>query len=207
MDENSSGSFTGFDFASADDKCFAFDYNHSGKMDHLVLYRPGAGIFVVVKNDGAGKMVTVFTSVGGVAGFDLMNKVDLHREVFGIDAVLAWGMEMELSQGKLLLTKGDGAIGNDLEGSSQVGDLGSLRRVGESLLECSTGDNLRVGRVNVDGRLSCAYGTVQVGRSQTMPVERTLKILEKNGGIFIKLGQHLVCFYHGPASPREKGQS
>lgn len=23
--------------------------------------------------------------------------------------------------------------------------------------------------------------------------ERTLKVLEKNGGIFIKLGQHLVC--------------
>lgn len=28
--------------------------------------------------------------------------------------------------------------------------------------------------------------------------ERTLKVLEKNGGIFIKLGQHLVNYYPPP---------
>lgn len=37
------GALGGYDLASPADRAFAFDYDHSGKLDHLVLYRPGEG--------------------------------------------------------------------------------------------------------------------------------------------------------------------
>jgi hypothetical protein len=33
----------GYDLKSWHDQAFAFDYEHSGKLDHIVLYRPGQG--------------------------------------------------------------------------------------------------------------------------------------------------------------------
>jgi hypothetical protein len=33
----------GYDLRSAADRVFAFDYNRSGKQDHLCLYRPSTG--------------------------------------------------------------------------------------------------------------------------------------------------------------------
>jgi len=47
----------------AADQLFAFDYDHSGKPDHLVLYRPGAGSAVILKNTG-GTFVPVYASHG-----------------------------------------------------------------------------------------------------------------------------------------------
>jgi hypothetical protein len=32
------------------DKIFAYDYEHSGKLDYLVAYRPGSGIIWILKN-------------------------------------------------------------------------------------------------------------------------------------------------------------
>jgi hypothetical protein len=39
----------GYDLVSANDRAFAFDYDHTGKLDHLVLYRPGAGIVHITR--------------------------------------------------------------------------------------------------------------------------------------------------------------
>jgi len=33
----------GYDLQSTADRAFAFDYDGSGKLDHLALYRPGTG--------------------------------------------------------------------------------------------------------------------------------------------------------------------
>jgi hypothetical protein len=33
----------GYDLRRASDRVFAFDYNSNGRLDHLVLYRPGTG--------------------------------------------------------------------------------------------------------------------------------------------------------------------
>lgn len=42
----------GFDLARPGDQVFAFDYDSSGKLDHLVLYRPGAGTIWILRNAG-----------------------------------------------------------------------------------------------------------------------------------------------------------
>jgi len=39
----------GYDLKSSNDKAFAFDYNHSGKLDHVVLYRPNTGTIWILK--------------------------------------------------------------------------------------------------------------------------------------------------------------
>jgi hypothetical protein len=76
--KNTGGNFTpvyagggigGYDLKSPNDRAFAFDYDHSGKLDHLLLYRPGSGLVSVLKNSGG-----IFTSVSegvGVGGYDL----------------------------------------------------------------------------------------------------------------------------------------
>lgn len=68
----------GYDLGSPADQAFAFDFDHSGKLDHLVLYRPGAGAIFIVKNNGG-----VFTPVyaqgdpgGGIGGYDLLSPAD-----------------------------------------------------------------------------------------------------------------------------------
>ncbi|GHO90307.1 hypothetical protein KSF_003550 [Reticulibacter mediterranei] len=71
----------GYDLKSSDDRMFAFDYEHSGKLDYLVLYRPGAGTIYIVKNDN-GTFRNVFTSGSGIGGYDL--KVSSDR-VFAFD--------------------------------------------------------------------------------------------------------------------------
>lgn len=39
----------GYDLKSPDDKVFAFDYDSSGKLDHLVLYTPGTGTIWILQ--------------------------------------------------------------------------------------------------------------------------------------------------------------
>jgi len=50
----------GYDLSSPADRAFAFDYNGIGKLDHLMLYRPSSGLFVVVKKDDQGTFSRVF---------------------------------------------------------------------------------------------------------------------------------------------------
>jgi len=89
--KNSSGNFTPvyaqgdpgrgigcYDLKSPADRAFAFDYDSSGKLDHLVLYRPGTGTLWILKNNGRN-----FTSVyaqgdpgRGISGYDLKSRAD-----------------------------------------------------------------------------------------------------------------------------------
>lgn len=39
----------GYDLKSSADIAFAFDYDSSGKLDHLALYRPGTGTIWIVR--------------------------------------------------------------------------------------------------------------------------------------------------------------
>lgn len=83
--ENSNGMFypvyssaTGigdYDLRSTADRIITFDYDGSGKYDHLVLYRPGTGSVFIVKNDG-GEFSPVFNSDSGIGGYDLKSPND-----------------------------------------------------------------------------------------------------------------------------------
>ena len=68
----------GYDLVSQNDRAFAFDYNSSGKLDHMVLYRPGTGIIHVVEH--AGKFTTVYPGKGDplktIGGYDLASFAD-----------------------------------------------------------------------------------------------------------------------------------
>lgn len=66
----------GFDLKSTADRVLAFDWNHSGKQDHLVLYRPGTGIVFVVQRGSGNTFAPVFASVGGIGGYDLLSPND-----------------------------------------------------------------------------------------------------------------------------------
>jgi hypothetical protein len=95
--KNSAGRFTpvyqqggpgsgvgGFDLKSAADRAFAFDYDGSGKLDHLVLYRPGTGTIWILKND-AGTFTPVYQQGdpgSGIGGYDLKSSADV---AFGFD--------------------------------------------------------------------------------------------------------------------------
>jgi hypothetical protein len=72
------GGIAGYDLAAEADRMVAFDYNSSGRLDHLVLYRPGTGTIWILRNNGG-----AFTPVyqrgdpgDGIGGFNLANPVD-----------------------------------------------------------------------------------------------------------------------------------
>src|SRR5439155_1617316 len=69
----------GYDLSDPRDLAFAFDFDGTGKLDHLVLYRPGAEIGSVVKTS-AGTFAPVFetsASGAGIGGYDLSDPRDL----------------------------------------------------------------------------------------------------------------------------------
>jgi hypothetical protein len=70
-----------YDLRSTADRAFAFDYDGSGKLDHLVLYRPGTGSFCIVKKNSG--ISAPFSSVyheidpgHGIGGCDLKSTAD-----------------------------------------------------------------------------------------------------------------------------------
>jgi hypothetical protein len=68
----------GYDLADPSDRAFAFDYDGSGKLDHLVLYRPGQGTIWILKNN-AGTFSSVFAEGApgtGISGYDLAARAD-----------------------------------------------------------------------------------------------------------------------------------
>jgi hypothetical protein len=69
----------GYDLKSAADQAFAFDYDSSGKLDHIVLYRPGTGAIFILKNSG-GNFTPVIPPQGdpgnGIGGYDLKSPAD-----------------------------------------------------------------------------------------------------------------------------------
>ena len=74
----------GYDLRSPADQVFAFDYDGSGKLDHLALYRPGTGTIWILKNTG-GNFTPVYHQGdpgSGIGGYDLRSPAD---QVFAFD--------------------------------------------------------------------------------------------------------------------------
>jgi hypothetical protein len=74
----------GYDLKSPADRAFAFDYNGSGKLDHLALYRPGTGTIWILKNSN-GNFSPVYHQGdpgNGIGGYDLKSPAD---RVFAFD--------------------------------------------------------------------------------------------------------------------------
>lgn len=71
-----------YDLASPADKIFAFDYEGTGKLNYLVCYRPGSGFIRIVRNYGGGVYASVFSSNGGIGGYDLGSTAD---RIFAFD--------------------------------------------------------------------------------------------------------------------------
>jgi len=65
---------TNYDLADPRDRAFAYDYNSNGKLDHLVLYRPGATDCRIFRND-AGTFTPVYSG-SGIGGYDLWGATD-----------------------------------------------------------------------------------------------------------------------------------
>ena len=65
-----------YDLASTLDRIVPFDYDHSGKLDHLLLYRPGSHIVYIVKHAADGSFTPVFASHSGIGGYDLAQPAD-----------------------------------------------------------------------------------------------------------------------------------
>jgi hypothetical protein len=69
----------GYDLKSPADQVFAFDYNSSGKMDHLVLYRPGTGAIFILKNNNDGTFKSRYSEIDpgrGIGDYDLKSSYD-----------------------------------------------------------------------------------------------------------------------------------
>jgi hypothetical protein len=68
----------GYDLKSSLDRAFAFDYDSSGKLDHLVLYRPGTGTIWILRNS-AGAFTPVYAQGdpgNGIGNYDLKSGAD-----------------------------------------------------------------------------------------------------------------------------------
>jgi len=68
----------GYDLAASNDQVFPFDYDGSGKLDHLVLYRPGSGTIWILRNQG-GQFTLVYAAGApgnGIGGYDLASPSD-----------------------------------------------------------------------------------------------------------------------------------
>jgi len=70
----------GFDLRSPNDRMLALDYEGSGKLDHLLLYRPGVGVASIVKNAN-GTFRPVYQAQG-LAGYDIMS---IHDRALAFD--------------------------------------------------------------------------------------------------------------------------
>ena len=114
---SSSGGIVDFEFKDPNDRAFAFDYEGTGKLDHLVLYRPGTGKIAIVKHPpGTTEFTSVYSSLGGIGDYDLKDKADrifafdyegtgkldhlvLHRPGTGVMWILRNNHQLWLSQG------------------------------------------------------------------------------------------------------------
>jgi hypothetical protein len=73
---NSATGIGSYDLAETRDQVVPFDYDHSGKLDHLVAYRPGTGIVHLVKHNADDTYTTIFASTDGIGGYNLLSEAD-----------------------------------------------------------------------------------------------------------------------------------
>src|SRR6516165_1666790 len=68
----------GFDLMRPSNRAFAFDYDGTGKLDHLVLYRPGTGTIWILKNSGGAfsPMYHQGDPGTGIGGYDVKSPAD-----------------------------------------------------------------------------------------------------------------------------------
>ncbi|KAJ7114504.1 hypothetical protein C8R44DRAFT_531361, partial [Mycena epipterygia] len=74
----------GYDLRSTANCAFAFDYDHSGKLDHLALYHPGTGTISILRNNN-GHFTPVYHQGDpgiGIGGYNLKSTADC---VFALD--------------------------------------------------------------------------------------------------------------------------
>jgi hypothetical protein len=74
----------GYDLKSPHDQVFAFDYDHSGKLDHLLLYRPGTGTLSILKNTG-GTFTPISLNIAPGSGLDTHDPPSAANQVFAFD--------------------------------------------------------------------------------------------------------------------------
>jgi len=105
----------GYDLRSGADRSFAFDYEHSGKRDYVVLYRPGRGAIFIIKNNG-GIFSPVYAQGDeglGIALYNLMSGAD---RLFAFDYEHSGKMDYIVSYrpgtGTLWILKNTGGIFN-----------------------------------------------------------------------------------------------
>lgn len=64
----------------------AFDYDGSGNLDHLVLYRPGNGAIYILRKNSGNFMPPLYAAAGdpgpGIGGYDLQRRGD---RIFAFD--------------------------------------------------------------------------------------------------------------------------
>jgi len=65
----------GYDMASTADQAFAWDAMGTGKMDHIIACRPGAGTFALLEHS-RGTFNIVSVSASGIGGIDFHNSLD-----------------------------------------------------------------------------------------------------------------------------------
>jgi hypothetical protein len=68
----------GYDLGAPEDQTFGFDYDGSGKLDHLVVYRPGTGTIWILKNS-AGAFAPLYQQGDpgiGIGGYNLKSTAD-----------------------------------------------------------------------------------------------------------------------------------
>jgi uncharacterized protein YjbI with pentapeptide repeats len=65
-----------FPLDGATDQIIAFDWSGSGRLDHLLCYRPGGGLVTILQRNADGTFSTVFTSTTGIGGWDLAREAD-----------------------------------------------------------------------------------------------------------------------------------
>jgi Trypsin len=65
-----------YDLASTADRIVPFDYDHTGKLDHLLLYRPGSRAVVILGHGDGNTFTPVLRSLTGIGGYDLASAAD-----------------------------------------------------------------------------------------------------------------------------------
>jgi hypothetical protein len=68
---HSSAGIGGYDLKSTADQIIAYDYEHTGRLDHLLLYRPGGQTAWILRHGAGNAFTAVFHSSTGIGGYDL----------------------------------------------------------------------------------------------------------------------------------------
>jgi len=68
--QNNTAGIGGFDLSSQEDWIMPFDFEHSGKKDYLICYRPGMKVVWILKHNGTtNTFTTVYQSTNGIGGY------------------------------------------------------------------------------------------------------------------------------------------